>query len=68
MARLNFATEPRDADKRLFLSQVPDGAARQDFEKHGWTSPLNAARIAAFWEEMSPGLFTTPDSDGGEPR
>lgn len=42
----------RDADKRLFLGMLDDPAARADFERHGWTSPLNADRIAAFWEEM----------------
>ena len=47
----------RDADRRLFLSQLTDRAARADFERHGWMSPLNAARIGAFWEDMSPGLF-----------
>lgn len=48
----------RDADRRLFLSQIADGTAREDFARHGWMSPLNATRIAAFWDEMSPGLFT----------
>lgn len=47
----------RDADRRLFLSQLADGGARDDFDRHGWVSPLNAARIIAFWDEMSPGLF-----------
>lgn len=47
----------KDADKRLFLSQLSDATARDDFERHGWLSPLNAARIAAFWQEMSPGIF-----------
>lgn len=47
----------RDADRRLFLAQLGDGPARQDFERHGWMSPLNAARIRDFWQEMSPGLF-----------
>lgn len=47
----------RDADRRLFLSQLTEAPARADFERHGWMSPLNAARIARFWEEMSPGLF-----------
>ena len=47
----------RDADRRLFLSQLPEGIARADFERHGWMSPLNIERIAAFWEDMSPGLF-----------
>ena len=47
----------RDADRRLFLSPLPEGIARADFERHGWMSPLNIERIAAFWEDMSPGLF-----------
>ena len=47
----------RDADKRLFSSQLTDARLREDFERHGWMSPLNAARIAAFWEEISPDLM-----------
>ncbi|MTH79236.1 replication initiation protein [Paracoccus aestuariivivens] len=47
----------RDADKRLFAGQLTDSRMREDFEKHGWMSPLNSARIAAFWGEMSPGLL-----------
>ena len=47
----------RDADRRLFLSQISDRRMREDFEKHGWMSPLNATRITIFWEEMSPGLM-----------
>ncbi|MBK4216710.1 replication initiation protein [Paracoccus caeni] len=47
----------RDADKRLFLGQISDRRMREDFEKHGWMSPLNASRIAEFWAEMSPGLL-----------
>lgn len=47
----------RDADKRLFAGQLADARLREDFEKHGWMSPLNTARIAAFWDEMSPGLM-----------
>ncbi|TJZ91431.1 replication initiation protein [Paracoccus gahaiensis] len=43
----------RDADRRLFLSHLTDARARADFERHGWMSPLNARRIAAFWDEMS---------------
>lgn len=50
----------RDADRRLFLSRI-DGAARGDFERFGWMSPLNAEGIRAFWEEIDPGLF----EDGG---
>ncbi|MCR8550652.1 replication initiation protein [Salipiger sp. P9] len=47
----------RDADKRLFLTRIEAGAAREDFERHGWMSALNAEAIAAFWEELSPGAF-----------
>ena len=47
----------RDADRRLFAAQLPAGPLRDDFERHGWMSPLNSARVAAFWEEMSPGLL-----------
>lgn len=47
----------RDADRRLFMSQLADARLRDDFERHGWMSPLNSARVAAFWEEMSPGLL-----------
>jgi hypothetical protein len=47
----------RDADKRLFLNQIEDPAARADFERHGWMSALNAPSIFAFWEEMQPEVF-----------
>ncbi len=47
----------RDADRRLFLSQLTEARMRDDFTRHGWVSPLNAGRISAFWEDMSPGLF-----------
>lgn len=46
----------RDADKRLFLSKL-DGAARTDFENHGWVSPRNAAAIFEFWNDLMPGAF-----------
>ncbi|HBZ43997.1 MAG TPA: replication initiation protein [Maritimibacter sp.] len=46
----------RDADKRMFLSRL-EGAARDDFERHGWMSALNAERIVAFWEDLVPGAF-----------
>ncbi|MEO1679566.1 MAG: replication initiation protein [Pseudomonadota bacterium] len=46
----------RDADRRLFQSRL-DGAARTDFERHGWMSALNAEAIFAFWEEVRPGAF-----------
>lgn len=47
----------RDADRRLFMSQLSEARLRDDFERHGWMSPLNAARIAAFWQEMAPDVF-----------
>lgn len=47
----------RDADKRLFLSQITESGARLDFENHGWMSALNAGAIFAFWEEFEPGIF-----------
>ncbi|MGL4279016.1 MAG: replication initiation protein [Albidovulum sp.] len=46
----------RDADRRLFLSRL-EGAARADFERFGWMSPLNAEAIGAFWQDIHPGLF-----------
>ncbi|NRP23439.1 hypothetical protein XMM379_000110 [Aliiroseovarius sp. xm-m-379] len=47
----------KDADRRLFMSQLSDPDARDDFERHGWTSALNVEAIFAFWEDMVPGLF-----------
>ena len=47
----------RDADRRLFLSKVTDAASRQDFDKHGWMSALNAEQIFAFWDDLMPGAF-----------
>ena len=44
----------RDADKRLFLTQLESAAARDDFERHGWMSALNYHAIVAFWAEMVP--------------
>ena len=49
----------RDADRRMFLSRL-EGAARGDFERFGWMSPLNAEAIRAFWDEIDPGLFEEP--------
>ncbi|WGW06007.1 replication initiation protein [Tropicibacter oceani] len=46
----------RDADKRLFMARL-SGSAREDFERHGWMSALNAEAIVRFWEELSPGAF-----------
>ncbi|MBO9479586.1 replication initiation protein [Shimia sp. R11_0] len=47
----------RDADKRLFASQLDDEVARGDFERFGWVSPLNVRAIFTFWEEMDPEIF-----------
>jgi hypothetical protein len=52
----------RDADRRLFLSRL-EGAARGDFERFGWMSPLNADAIRAFWAEIHPGLFDSDATD-----
>lgn len=46
----------RDADRRAFASRIKDAAARDDFERHGWMSALNAQEIWAFWQELSPEL------------
>lgn len=54
----------RDADRRLFLSRL-EGAARGDFERFGWMSPLNAEAIRAFWGDIHPGLFDAVADDGG---
>lgn len=50
----------RDADKRLFMARL-SGSLREDFERHGWMSALNADAIAAFWEDLSPGAFDDLD-------
>ncbi len=47
----------RDADKRLFVSQLDDERTRGDFEKFGWVSPLNVRAIFEFWQEMDPDIF-----------
>lgn len=47
----------RDADRRLFLSQLDSDLDREDFARLGWSSALNARAIFAFWEEMTPGVF-----------
>ena len=46
----------RDADKRLFLTQLENAEARDDFERHGWMSALNYRAIVAFWDEMAPDI------------
>ncbi|MEJ6396083.1 replication initiation protein [Gymnodinialimonas sp. 2305UL16-5] len=47
----------RDADKRAFYNRLKSYDARQDFERHGWHSALNAKAILAFWEETHSGLM-----------
>lgn len=47
----------KDADRRLFMGQLADPDARDDFERHGWTSALNAEAIFVFWSDLEPGLF-----------
>jgi hypothetical protein len=53
----------RDADKRLFASQLEDDVARGDFERFGWVSPLNIRAIFAFWEDMDPDIFEGLESE-----
>lgn len=52
----------RDADRRLFLSQLESELDREDFARLGWASALNARAIFAFWEEMAPGVFDDLES------
>ncbi|KAA2311756.1 replication initiation protein [Puniceibacterium sp. HSS470] len=52
----------RDADKRLFLSRL-SGTARNDFERYGWMSALNARDIIAFWQDLIPGAFDGIEED-----
>lgn len=47
----------RDADKQLFASTIQRPAARDDFERHGWMSALNAKEISAFWADLFPDEF-----------
>ncbi len=47
----------RDADRRLFASTLTDDLARQEFQRHGWASALNASAIFAFWQDRDPGIF-----------
>lgn len=47
----------RDADRRLFLSGLKDPLEREDFQRFGWASALNARAIQEFWEGLQPGLF-----------
>ncbi|MBP0484950.1 replication initiation protein [Sagittula salina] len=52
----------RDADRSLFMARL-SGTLRDDFERHGWMSGLNAEAIEAFWTELSPGAFDDLDED-----
>ncbi|MFV0359381.1 replication initiation protein [Tropicimonas sp.] len=66
LARLRELVEARsptqrDADKRLFLRRIETEDRRQDFERFGWMSPLNAEAIFAFWEDFQPGSFDDID-------
>ncbi|NIZ12327.1 replication initiation protein [Phaeobacter sp. HF9A] len=47
----------RDADKRLFLSQLESDLDREHFRQHGWRSALNASAIIAFWQDLEPEAF-----------
>ncbi|OSP54423.1 plasmid replication initiation protein [Pseudoruegeria sp. SK021] len=67
MARVREVAEARtptqrDADRRLFLSQINDPLERDDFLRLGWASALNARGIFAFWEELLPGVFDGLDA------
>ena len=42
----------RDADKHLFRSRLTEPDLVADFDRHGWTSALNAEAIFEFWDEM----------------
>lgn len=53
----NRSPTKRDADRKLFMARLKDPKRLADFERHGWMSPLNAAAIFAFWEELEPGIF-----------
>lgn len=47
----------RDADKRMFLTQLDEAGRRADFERFGWMSPLNKQAIMDFWRELNPEIF-----------
>ncbi|WP_166418685.1 replication initiation protein [Cochlodiniinecator piscidefendens] len=57
--RLVSARNPtqRDADRRVFLSQLDNDMDREDFRNRGWDSALNARAIFAFWEALEPDAF-----------
>ncbi|WP_424930506.1 RepB family plasmid replication initiator protein [Amaricoccus tamworthensis] len=47
----------RDADRRLFMAKLTDELEREDFQRNGWASAINAPAIFDFWEQMAPGIF-----------
>ncbi|UWQ19836.1 replication initiation protein [Jannaschia sp. M317] len=56
----------RDADRRLFAARLADGAAAQDFERHGWMSALNAQAVFDFWQELYPEAFAELAAETGQ--
>lgn len=53
LARVSKRTPTqRDADKHLFRSRLMEPDLVADFDRHGWTSALNAEAIFEFWDEM----------------
>ncbi|MEL7133189.1 MAG: replication initiation protein, partial [Pseudomonadota bacterium] len=44
----------RDADRKLFAGRLTDPVLRDDFDRHGWTSALNAQAIYDFWQDLMP--------------
>jgi len=65
VAELAAARTPtqRDADKRLFMSQIKDPSARREFERLGWESAFNGTAIFAFWRELAPEAFAAIEGD-----
>ena len=47
----------RDADKRLFLTQLSSDVDREEFARLGWASALNVGQMVAFWQDLSPDAF-----------
>lgn len=46
----------RDADRKLFAGRLTDPVLRDDFDRHGWTSALNAQAIYEFWQDLMPDI------------
>ena len=47
----------RDADKRLFMSQIKNEAGRADFERYGWVTTHDEQAVYDFWEKLFPEIF-----------